>query len=164
MVEGALFASTPVDPGQERAPEFLSFKRSGSFFEGAQGSVILVFSANWSGHQLAPDAHAYILSCSDTAGDNAVFLFANGARGGRLTASITRAGITSELESAVIPQNGTPHAIALRWAGGIADFLIDGWTVGSTSGMTFPDAESLGEEIFIGNWPRQLTADSSLAS
>lgn len=154
MVECALFSSTPVDCGAERAPEFLSYPRAGHFFEGEQGTVTIVFASHWSGHQLSERSRPCILCCSDDSGRNAVALFANGSRGGRLTAQIVSDGAQSVVESAVIPQKDFIHAVSLRWAGGIADFLVDGWPSGSVSGIPFPTAESLGAQVFVGNWPR----------
>lgn len=152
-VEAALFASTPVDCGLERATELLSFPRAGGFFEGEQGTVIIVFTAEWSGHQLSEKAKPCLLWCGDDARQNAVALFVNGSRGGRLTAQIVCDGLQSTVECAVVPQQHFIHAVSLRWTGGIADILVDGWPNGSVSGIPFPRADSLGAQVYIGNRP-----------
>jgi hypothetical protein len=154
VLEQGLFASSPIDPGAERGSETVSLSREGKFFVGEQGTVSVTFIPSWSGSDLSPQMSPTLLSCYDESNGNAVKIFANGERWGRLSAQIVVNGNQSVLESGVSPLRDGVHSVALRWAGGIADLLVDGWPVRSVTGIALPVESSLGQRVYIGCDPR----------
>lgn len=150
VLEKGLFASSPIDLAATRAEETLYFPRKGKFFEGGEGTISLVFVPNWSGHELSPSMNPCLLSCVSEDNSDSIRILCPGTRAGRLTAIITAGNVVTHLESSVIPVKKSVHALALRWSGGIADFIVNGWTTGSAQGALFPDPSRLRDRVYIG--------------
>lgn len=155
-IEEGLFASSPIPPGDPigfRDGERLSSKRAGNFFSGDSGTVSFFFSPIWNGPQLGEGDVVFLIDCIAADQQSAVSICADGADYGKLKATIIAAGKIQTLSTDIIPVRGILYAVALRWAVGMAEVLVNGRSA-ATAQVDFPDAAALGEDVFIGSTGR----------
>lgn len=164
-IEEGLFASSPIPPGDPigfRDAERLSYKRGGNFFLGHSGTVSFFFSPIWNGPQLGEGDIVFLVDCIAADQQSAVSIYADGADYGKLKATIIAAGKIQTLSTDVIPVRGILYAVALRWAVGMAEVLVNGRSA-ATAQFDFPDSSALGENVFIGSTGR-LAGQSAFAT
>lgn len=152
-IEEGLFASTPIPKLNERLGERegeqLSYKREKNFFSGEVCTTIVNFVPMWNGYRLTPNVPLYLLDCLSDDKKSRISIFADSNDSGRLKALIRCNGQDQVIPSDVVPLKNTSYSVALRWAGGLADFLVNGRNVTSAQGIRFPAEKDLGENVFI---------------
>ncbi len=166
-IEEGLFASSPIPPADPigfRGGEQLSYEAAGTFFAGHAGTLSFFFSPVWTGPQLGEENSAFLIDCVAQNQQNAVSIFADGADYGKLKATIIAAGCIRTLSTDVIPVRGMLYSVALRWAAGIAEVLVNGRTAAASEAV-FPDAKTLESKVYIGSTGRSpnLSAFSTLS-
>lgn len=155
-VEEGLFASSPIPPADPigfRGGEQLSYETAGNFFSGPAGTIGFFFSPVWNGPQLSREGTAFLIDCVAPDQQNAVSIFADGADYGKLKATIIAAGKIQTLSTDLIPVRGSLYSVALRWAAGLAEVIVNGRTA-AASEVAFPDVKSLGPNVYIGSTER----------
>lgn len=167
-VEEGLFASTPIPPADPigfRGGEQLSYERADNFFEGRAGTLTLFFAPAWTGPQLGAENTAFLIDCMTGDQQNSVSIYADGTDYGKLKATIVASGNRQTLSTDIIPVRGILYSVALRWAAGLAEVIVNGRTAAS-SDVIFPDAKSLGKSVYIGSTARSpnLSAFSTLSN
>ncbi len=166
-VEEGLFASSPIpptDPIGFRGGEQLSYETAGNFFSGPAGTLSFFFSPIWTGPQLSRESTAFLIDCVALDQQNAVSIYADGADYGKLKATIVAAGKVQTLSTDLVPVRGILYSVALRWAAGLAEVIVNGRTA-VASEIAFPNAKSLGPSVYIGSTVRSpnLSAFATLS-
>jgi len=166
-VEEGLFASSPIPPADPigfRGAEQLSYETAGNFFSGPAGTLSFFFSPVWNGPQLGEENTAFLIDCIAPDRQNAVSIYADGADYGKLKAMIIAAGNIQTLSTDLIPIRGMLYSVALRWAAGLAEVIVNGRTA-AASEVVFPDVKALGPNVYIGSTERSpnLSAFANLS-
>ena len=124
----------------------------------------MIFVPLWTGSQLSSDQKAYFFDTASYDYKNSINIFADGADFGKLKACIVVDGDTKTISTDIIPTRGSMFSIALRWASGLVDLVINGRTVTTESGVFITDSVSLENKMYYGSTGRSkyLSAFSNM--
>lgn len=150
-VERGAFASTPVLPGDYRAPELVDINDpKGLFFSSDFGTIFITFYPLLEYFEWNAENDGFLFGAYSEDGQNGFDLFLS-ASSGRLGLGLTEAGVRRRIESHVRPSKDTICGVALAWEGGRFELIADGNLVAHTDNVTV-NVQQL-NKVRLGNHP-----------
>lgn len=150
VIEEGLFPGALIRYGRKEGGQ-LFFDRRKSFQIGMVSTMIMNFVPVWSGHQLTEGLNPYFFDCQSEDLSTRVSIYADSNDFGRIKAYIKNNINEYILSSDISPIAHQYYSVALRWAGSLVDFIVNGRNVSHGKEVYFPSIDSLGDKVYVGS-------------